>query len=471
MRTDNAGNARRRAGGDWMTALCAAVFNAIRACAGTMLWMLAVVWSWYLVWPLFALVPLLAAGVVLGVSHVLPDGPRRVVRWLLPVIGDVDRWRVRHARCLGNRWLRDTGLIRDSAGRRAVRYRVFLWSDRLVIDRLPVVGVTGETLRRALAGSLDAWGMADYVLERTGAGSWAATLYPVSRLATLGEPRHVDGLPAAEADSGRLRVLVGRGLDEEVWVDLSETSGLLVAGMPGSGKTQGMLVIAAGLLSLPNHVDLYVSDGKAAGDWSWLSPYCETYTDDLDGTLDMLRRVRELMEERLRRGRDSGHPDFWDGFGRDRVDGGRNGRAVVVVLDEVQTWAMPVTADRADKARAAEFVRLASDIVRRGCAAGVCLIMGTQKPTSDAIPTGLRDMCGLRVAFRCSTPEMAKAALGALPDGEPDPVGIPRSMPGLAVTVDDTGEVSYVRFDLPSRSMIARRLHDSRWYDEWKAAV
>lgn len=295
---------------------------------------------------------------------------------------------------------------------------MFLWSDRLVIDRLPVVGVTGETLRRALAGSLDAWGMADYVLERTGAGSWAATLYPVSRLATLGEPRHVDGLPAAEADSGRLRVLVGRGLDEEVWVDLSETSGLLVAGMPGSGKTQGMLVIAAGLLSLPNHVDLYVSDGKAAGDWSWLSPYCETYTDDLDGTLDMLRRVRELMEERLRRGRDSGHPDFWDGFGRDRVDGGRNGRAVVVVLDEVQTWAMPVTADRADKARAAEFVRLASDIVRRGRAAGVCLIMGTQKPTSDAIPTGLRDMCGLRVAFRCSTPEMAKAALGALPDGE-----------------------------------------------------
>ena len=153
MRTDNAGNARRRAGGDWMTALCAAVFNAIRACAGTMLWMLAVVWSWHLVWPLFALVPLLAAGVVLGVSHVLPDGPRRVVRWLLPVIGDVDRWRVRHARCLGNRWLRDTGLIRDSAGRRAVRYRVFLWPDRLVIDRLPVVGVTGETLRRALAGS------------------------------------------------------------------------------------------------------------------------------------------------------------------------------------------------------------------------------------------------------------------------------------------------------------------------------
>ena len=105
MRTGNAGNARRRDGGDWTTLLCAAVFNAVRACAGTMLWFLALVWSRCLVWPLFALVPLLAAGLVLGVPHVLPDRPRRAVRWLLPVIGDVDRWRVRRARRLGNRWL------------------------------------------------------------------------------------------------------------------------------------------------------------------------------------------------------------------------------------------------------------------------------------------------------------------------------------------------------------------------------
>lgn len=48
--------------------------------------------------------------------------------------------------------------------------------------------------------------------------------------------------------------------------------------------------------------------------------------------------------------------------------------------------------------------------------------VNTQKPTTDCLPSQLRDNCGARICFQISTPEAARAVLGNLPDGSPSPL-------------------------------------------------
>jgi hypothetical protein len=175
-----------------------------------------------------------------------------------------------------------------------------------------------------------------------------------------------------------------------------------------------------------------------------------TNDDSFDVVLPMLRGVRDVMRERLRTNRERfGDSNFWHGFG-----GRDDARAVVVLIDEIQTWTSPAVTDRTVKADAAEFVGLVTDIAKKGRSAGVCLLIATQKPTSDALPSGLRDVCAKRYAFRCTTTDMAKAALGVIPEGEPSPVDIAFGDKGLCVASADSGGTEFIRWDyLPEKDI------------------
>jgi S-DNA-T family DNA segregation ATPase FtsK/SpoIIIE len=50
--------------------------------------------------------------------------------------------------------------------------------------------------------------------------------------------------------------------------------------------------------------------------------------------------------------------------------------------------------------------------VARGRAVGVVAILATQKPHSDVISTGLRDLFAFRWALRCTTPQASDTVLG-----------------------------------------------------------
>lgn len=376
---------------------------------------------------------------------------REIFRYGCPIWGDCLRWMRRRARKRGNQWLRDSGLVHDADSERKSNYHVWLWSDRLVIDALPVVGVTADRVRDAVSRSLVAWNMADYDIEQTGNQSWTVHLYSVNRLDALKEGRVLSELPEVEVWPGHLRVRVGRDLTGDAWVDFSGISGVLLAGLPGAGKTSGADIIMSALLSRSDLVDVSVLDGKGGGDWQWAQSHCAHWSNDdsYDDALRTLHATQDLMRERLSTNRERyGDSNFWHVFGRS------DARAVCLMVDEVQNWTAPATQDKETKMKAAEFIGLLTDIVKKGRSAGICVILATQKPDSSAIPTGLRDVCAKRFAFHVSTPEMARACLGVIPDGEPSPVGIAFADKGMAVTNTDTGGTAFVRFDyLPEASI------------------
>ena len=60
-----------------------------------------------------------------------------------------------------------------------------------------------------------------------------------------------------------------------------------------------------------------------------------------------------------------------------------------------------------------EFADLLRDIVARGRAAGIVVVAATQKPSSDTVPTSIRDLFGYRLALRCSTRDASDTVLGS----------------------------------------------------------
>ena len=196
--------------------------------------------------------------------------------------------------------------------------------------------------------------------------------------------------------------------------------------------------------SRPDLVSLYIADGKGGSDWAWCSPYVTRYTnnDNFDDILAMLHEVRDLMRTRLRSNvAEHGDSNFW------HWEPTFNDCAVVVILDEIQNWITPAVKTKETKEKSEEFIAPVIDIVKKGRSAGITLIAMTQKPTTDALPSVLCDNAALKVAFRCSTPEMAKSALGSLPDGSSSPTAIDFVQKGMSVMTMDSGMAEYVQWD------------------------
>lgn len=235
-------------------------------------------------------------------------------------------------------------------------------------------------------------------------------------------------------------------------LSLRNQSGVVVGGVPGSGKTAGMTVVALALLRAG--ANLHIVDGKGGDDWSWCAPVATGYArDDLNTVHSQVLSIQSEMQYRLASMRQTyGNSNYWN------VPVDRRPPFEVLIVDECQSFfdSKSVLGGKPAKEMAAEITAAVTDIVKKGRSAGYVVFVMTQKPTADSIPTSLRDNCGLRVCFRVATVEAAKSVLGELPDGSPSPVEIPRNRVGGAVLCRDDGTASMCRFAYISEIEAAR---------------
>lgn len=184
---------------------------------------------------------------------------------------------------------------------------------------------------------------------------------------------------------------------EVVGMNLVEHN-LLVAGEPGSGKSAAMsLVLAAA--ALDPFVSLYLLDAKLVELAPWRGCAKASVGPDIDEAIELLRSLQVEMEARyvelLAARRRKVSPELRLGLH-------------VVVCDEL---AMYLQAP--DKAKRQVFAEIMRDLVARGRAAGVIVVAATQKPSSDIVPTSLRDLFGFRWAMRCVTRDASDTILGS----------------------------------------------------------
>jgi len=172
---------------------------------------------------------------------------------------------------------------------------------------------------------------------------------------------------------------------------------LLLGGEPGGGKSTILgLLTAAG--ALDGEVRLHLFDGKQVELAAW-NPLADTVGGpDPHAAAEALAGLRSLMDDR--------YTDLLR-LGRRKITPGDGLPLHLVVIDELALFVN--TGDRKLDGEISNHLR---DLVSRGRAAGIIVLAATQKPSSDVIPTHIRDLFSMRWALRCATPQASDTVLG-----------------------------------------------------------
>ncbi|MGI8816333.1 MAG: FtsK/SpoIIIE domain-containing protein [Pseudonocardia sp.] len=173
---------------------------------------------------------------------------------------------------------------------------------------------------------------------------------------------------------------------------------MLMAGEPGSGKSGGLNNLVAHAALSPD-CRLWLMDGKRVELGLWRDCAEVFVGPELGEAIDTLCKLQAEMDERYA---------FLDDHRRRKIAPEDRMPAIMLVIDELAYY----SATAGLKKDREQFSILLRDLVARGRAAGVIVIAATQRPSSDIIPTSLRDLFGYRLAFRCTTDSSSDIVLG-----------------------------------------------------------
>lgn len=231
-------------------------------------------------------------------------------------------------------------------------------------------------------------------------------------------------VPMTESPQARWRVGDGKALDvfepmphftdqQGRWQDVTLAyQQVVIGGMPGYGKSFMVRQLGCAVAFDPR-VRIVTLDGKGNGDLRPLRLVAHGFYegDEPEDIVEQLAAVRALREEMRRRAR------FLKELPREEnplnkvtsalVDRYPHLAPYVLIVDECQVYT-----EHEDKKTREEFVRLFTDLVKRGRSAGIIPVFATQKPDASALPSGIADNCSVRVCFRVNGQRSNDQVLG-----------------------------------------------------------
>jgi S-DNA-T family DNA segregation ATPase FtsK/SpoIIIE len=157
---------------------------------------------------------------------------------------------------------------------------------------------------------------------------------------------------------------------DPVWLDLSYCPHLLIAGSTGSGKSITLHTVIANLLKLSN-IELFLVDPKKVEFNLYKDISNVRYVSSYNGTISLLESLIRMMEQIYQ---------VLSGFGFSSVKEMPLYKNKVIIIDEV--------ADLMMQQKNNEFENLLIRLAQKSRAAGIHIILATQRPSVDVI-TGL----------------------------------------------------------------------------------
>jgi S-DNA-T family DNA segregation ATPase FtsK/SpoIIIE len=259
--------------------------------------------------------------------------------------------------------------------------------------------------------------------------------------------------------------------DNPVVVSLVMT-GWIVGAIPRMGKTNLMCLLALAVALDPD-ADLAVFDFKGGADWRMfidLAIQCGIGRSPAVYA-NLIKHLKAMQDEIARRGEllselaDEDHERVPNGqLTKDLAqDPALSLQPIITFIDEIQ-WAFK------HPKYGREIVNLVEDIAKTGQYVGIWLVVGTQRPDVDSVPSQVRDVLGTRAAGYCTSRHSSETILGSAAYQEGwDAARLPRTA-GVFILygADDTEtlveaqDVRVHRCDLAQRRMVAMRARDLR---------
>lgn len=199
---------------------------------------------------------------------------------------------------------------------------------------------------------------------------------------------------------GAPALMVGQSAHGPLSLPLANLGNVLVGGLPGSGKSELLAAMIAGLLRTPQAAQVAVIDPKMVDFGTMpanLAGLWQPVATEHGAAIDLLG---EVMAECQRR------------FAMLRQAGVRNLAAYNVRADEPLPYLVAFIDELADFAGDKQFQPLALEVGRKGRAAGVSLVLATQRPSTDVVDSSLRSVAGAAVAFRVRNVHDSRCIIG-----------------------------------------------------------
>lgn len=231
------------------------------------------------------------------------------------------------------------------------------------------------------------------------------------------------------APPGILPFLIGE-TDEgkPLWLDMATNPHMLVAGGTGSGKSTFLHVLIANALRR-NDVDLFLVDPKHGVEFGMYVRDAMAITSSYEDTVAMLERIRELMEVRYEEMRQLGinsiemRPEIF--------------KKKLIIIDEVADL-MIWDSDKKNPDRGS-FEKLLISIAQKARAAGIYMVLATQRPDVSVLTGLVKTNFPARLACKVSCHQDSKVIL--------DRTGA-ESLLGRGDAILNTGKHNYVRFQV-----------------------
>jgi len=189
-------------------------------------------------------------------------------------------------------------------------------------------------------------------------------------------------------------------------------SSAIIGAVPRMGKTFCLRLLGLGA-ALDPHVELHVFDLKGGADLRPFGPVCHRYrsgdepedlaylADDADGLVTEMRRryrvLRELPESICPEGKITPHL---------AKQARLRFRPIVLMIDECHVGFE-------DGARGKQIEADITDLVKRGPAVGIIVILATQRPDAKSIPPGISGNATIRLALKVMKHEVNDMILGS----------------------------------------------------------
>lgn len=199
--------------------------------------------------------------------------------------------------------------------------------------------------------------------------------------------------------------LVGESADGFMVGDLRELHHMLIAGATGGGKSVFFKQALIGLLKSSKHIQLYLIDLKRGVD---VKPFealenveiaKETFT-----AISTLTQVVAEMERRFK---------HLEAKGFVEIDSERDGLdRIIVAIDEASVLFTVEKSSKETKEQAQTARELTDKIAKLGRAAGIHLILATQKVVKETIDTRVQTNINAKMCFRVNTVASSMTVLG-----------------------------------------------------------
>lgn len=190
---------------------------------------------------------------------------------------------------------------------------------------------------------------------------------------------------------------------EPVFLSVVEAN-YTVGGVPGSGKSSFVDSLIAHCALHP-HIDIAFIDPKRVGAPAWrprLSAVAVEHKESAALIKWLLEDAQSTYDDMAERG----HRNAWK-------EGllGADHHVKVLVIDEAAE--LFISGDRETNKRTEQMIEDLRRVVSLGRAAGYVVVLATQIPTGDSLPTAVRNLTSDRIAFKSKSDTAARAILGS----------------------------------------------------------